>query len=69
DGHTATQKIRKLPDPAGTVPIIAMTAHAAKGFRDRCIEAGMDGYISKPIQPAELFRTLEELCRSTTAKC
>ena len=42
-------------------PIIAMTAHAMTGDRDRCLEAGMDGYISKPIQIAELTSVLANL--------
>ncbi len=43
-----------------------MTAHAMKGDRERCLEAGMDGYVSKPIQPAELFRAIEEVLGQTT---
>jgi len=42
-------------------PIIAMTAHAMKGDRDKCIEAGMTGYISKPIQPDQLFALMEDV--------
>ncbi|MGC8639521.1 MAG: GAF domain-containing protein [Isosphaeraceae bacterium] len=45
----------------GHVPIIAMTAHALRGDRERCLEAGMDAYVAKPIRPRELFEALESL--------
>jgi two-component system, sensor histidine kinase and response regulator len=62
DGLEATIKIRKKERDHGThVPIIAMTAHNMKGDRDRCLQAGMDGYISKPINAKELFEALERL--------
>lgn len=61
DGFAATQAIRQ--NEAGTrrhLPIIAMTAHAMKGDEERCLEAGMDGYLSKPINAAELLALIEE---------
>ena len=57
DGLEATARIRKT-DRFKSLPIIAMTAHALKGDRDRCLEVGMDDYITKPIDPGVLFSTL-----------
>ena len=62
DGFEATAMIRKLPDERkARVPIVAMTAHALKGDRERCLQAGMDNYIAKPIEAAELLATVERL--------
>ena len=59
-GLEATAAIRKSEDSSNAhVPIVAMTAHAMKGDRERCIEAGMDAYISKPIKPQELYEVIE----------
>jgi two-component system sensor kinase len=60
DGLEATRRIREKEERTGEhMPVIAMTAHAIKGFLDRCLEAGMDGHITKPIKPDELYSILE----------
>jgi PAS domain S-box-containing protein len=61
-GFEATGHIRAREfDSRRHIPIVAMTANAMKGDRERCLEAGMDDYISKPIRAEELFRLLAEL--------
>jgi CheY-like chemotaxis protein/HPt (histidine-containing phosphotransfer) domain-containing protein len=66
DGFQATRAIRKLQDPKkARLPIIAMTAHALKGDHQRCLAAGMDGYLSKPIKGAELIEMVERLAEKT----
>lgn len=52
DGYEATRIIRSMPEPVCTIPIIALTANALAGDESRCREAGMDGYISKPLRYA-----------------
>jgi signal transduction histidine kinase/CheY-like chemotaxis protein len=60
DGLEATMALRAGEAGAGRrLPIVAMTAHAMKGDAERCLEAGMDAYISKPIKPEVLFATIE----------
>jgi CheY-like chemotaxis protein len=60
NGFTATAVIREREKLAGGhLLIVAMTAHAMKDDKLRCLNAGMDGYISKPINVTELFRTIE----------
>jgi two-component system sensor histidine kinase/response regulator len=61
DGLEATRRIRELERKSGAtpVPIIAMTAHAMSGDREVCLEAGMTGYVSKPVNPRELFAAIQ----------
>ncbi len=62
DGYEATARIRLKECELGThIPIVAMTAHAMKGDRERCLEAGMDGYIAKPIRAQQLYETVESM--------
>jgi signal transduction histidine kinase/DNA-binding response OmpR family regulator len=58
DGFTATAEIRASGEPWSRVPIIAVTANAMNGDRERCLESGMDDYVSKPIKPAQLLEML-----------
>jgi len=61
DGLEATKAIRNSEFGIQNIPIVAMTAHAMKGDRERCLAAGMDDYVSKPIKPEELFEVIEKL--------
>jgi CheY-like chemotaxis protein len=61
DGFEATAAIREMEKHTGVrTPVIAMTAHAMGGYKERCLEAGMDGYVTKPIHREALLQTLEE---------
>ena len=61
DGFTATREIRRFgAGKSARVPIVAMTAHAMRGDRERCLEAGMNGYIAKPIRAAELREVIDQ---------
>jgi signal transduction histidine kinase/CheY-like chemotaxis protein len=65
DGLAATAAIREVEKKRGThLPIFAMTAHAMKGDRERCLEAGMDGYITKPVRFSDIEQTLAGLART-----
>ena len=69
DGFEATAAIRTREKYDGThVPIIALTANAMKGDRERCLAAGMDGYLSKPIVSRELDELLEKYLGGQTVR-
>ena len=66
DGLEAAAAIRRKEQGKGRhIPIVAMTAHALEGDRERCLAAGMDDYVAKPVNPEELFGVLSRYARST----
>jgi signal transduction histidine kinase/ActR/RegA family two-component response regulator len=65
DGLEATRLIRK-DERWKALPIVAMTAHAMTGDKERCLEAGMNGYISKPVHPSHLLTTVDEFLGNRT---
>jgi CheY-like chemotaxis protein len=62
DGYEATREIRKRFGNQDRIPIVAMTAHAMPGDREKCLHAGMDDYISKPVRPENFEAALERWC-------
>jgi PAS domain S-box-containing protein len=61
DGYKATEQIRALPNSKNNIPIIALTAHALIGDREKCIKAGMTDYVSKPIIGQDLIKKIDDL--------
>jgi CheY-like chemotaxis protein len=59
DGYTATRRVRALAGLIARTPIVGMTANAMKGDREKCLEAGMDDYIAKPINTKEFLQKVE----------
>jgi two-component system sensor histidine kinase/response regulator len=59
DGYATTREIRNLQSGVRNIPVIAMTAHALKGDREKCMAAGMDDYISKPVKPKQLLEVVQ----------
>jgi CheY-like chemotaxis protein len=66
DGFTATALIRENEGGGRRVPIIALTANAMEGDRERCLDCGMDDYLAKPLKATELTRALERWIGTTT---
>jgi len=68
DGMQATQAIRALERAAGLphTPIVAMTAYATAEDRDKCLAAGMDDYLSKPVKPVQMLKMLQRHCAGVT---
>ena len=65
DGLEVTRLFRQSGTPAATrTPILAMTAHALQGYEATCLAAGMDGYITKPIDPPTLYAAVERAART-----
>ena len=62
DGIEATQAIRKLVEPLASTPIIALTANTMEGDREALLAAGMNAYVAKPIDQAQLFNALAHCC-------
>jgi signal transduction histidine kinase/DNA-binding response OmpR family regulator len=65
DGFEATRRIRRLPGEKGAVPIVALTANAMQGDRERCLEVGMNDYVTKPVDVGRLAAALQRFLSAT----
>ncbi len=68
DGLTATREIRKLDDGKNNIPIIAITAHALMGDKEKCLSAGMNDYVTKPIISESLISTIDKMLNIKSVK-
>ena len=67
-GLEATRALREREGDGPRIPVVAMTAHAMAGDRETCLEAGMDGYVSKPIDPEQMARELSRFLEAAPAE-
>ena len=68
DGYETCRRLRQREEGGRRTRVIALTAHVAPGERERCLAAGMDGYVSKPIQPEALFDLVERYVADVTPR-
>ena len=68
NGFEATRLIRQLPAPKGTIPVIAMTAHALESKRKECFESGMNDFITKPIEPSLMYESINKYIGKTSTE-
>ena len=68
DGLTATRQIRERRGAGSTTPIVALTANAMTGQLERCLEAGMNAFLTKPINPAQLAEALSQACAASDGR-